>query len=65
MPAISWRTPPDPEDDALPEPVRPTSGPALSPFPLSHYGTDTRLVEESELSRWTPGETLIEPGAVD
>ena len=49
----------------LPEPVRPPSGPALSPFPLPHYGTDTRLVEESELSRWTPGETPIEPGTVD
>ena len=40
------RMPPDPEDDVLPEPVRPPSGPASSLFPLPHYGTDIRLVEE-------------------
>ena len=59
------RTPPDPEDGELPEPVRPPSGPASIPFTPPHHVTDTRLVEEPELSRWTPGETPIEHGVVD
>ena len=53
------------EDGGLPEPVRPPSGPAWSPLPPPHQGTDSRLVGDPELSRWTPGETPIEPGEID
>ena len=35
------RTPPNPEADELPEPVRLPSGPASSLFPLPLHGTDT------------------------
>ena len=54
------RVPPEPEDGRRPEPVRPPSGPSLSPLPPPHHGTDTRLEGDPELSGWAPGETLFD-----